>query len=209
MITIETGEIIDSSGERVSCSMTHGWDPKASLACDTQWKKASLELLQYVMAQDYDDAELIEVVSSISMEDDHWQWFEKAMAFRSDEYEWFHLYAEGQPQAACVIFHPKKSALSPGDIFYVEFVAVAPWNRKCKVRDRRFRGTGTALLRAALRFAVQTLKLRPGFGLHSLPGAQGFYLSLNMVNVAKHDKDTLLYFELPETLATALMGAGS
>ena len=168
-----------------------------------------MELLQYVMAQDYDAAELIEVVSSISMEDDHWQWFNKAMAFHSAEYEWFHLYADGQPQAACVIFHPKESALSPGDIFYVEFVAVAPWNRKCRVRDRRFRGTGTALLSAVLRFAVQTLKLRPGFGLHSLPGAEGFYISLNMVTVEGHDKDTLRYFELPEPLATALMRAGS
>src|SRR5688572_7904507 len=106
MITIETGEITRSSGETVPCSMTHGWDPTASLACDTQWKRSSLELLQHVMAQGYNDTQLIEVVSSISMEDDHWQWFEKAMAFRSDEYEWFHLYAEGEPQAACVIFHP-------------------------------------------------------------------------------------------------------
>ncbi len=101
MTTIDTAELTDANGERIPCSVTHGWDPKASLACDAQWKQASVELLQYVMAQDYDAAELIEVVSSISMEDDHWQWFNKAMAFHSAEYEWFHLYADGQPQAAC------------------------------------------------------------------------------------------------------------
>jgi len=46
-----------------------------------------------------------------------------------------------------------------------------------------------------LRFAVKTLKLRPGFCLHSLPGANGFYRSLKMVNVPEHNKEPLLYFE--------------
>jgi len=207
MTTIETGELTQSNGSKTHYFITHGWDPKASLACDAQWKQASLELLQHIISQDYDDAKLIKVVSSVSMEDDHWQWFEKAMEFHSDEYEWFHLYAEDQPQAACVIYHPKKSVLSPGNIFYVEFVAVAPWNRKCMIRDRKFRGAGTALLRAALRFAVKKLKLRPGFCLHSLPGAQGFYLALKMTNVPGHEKNTMLYFELPESLATIFMEA--
>jgi hypothetical protein len=104
-----------------------------------------------------------------------------------------------------VIFHPKQSALASGDIFYVEFVAVAPWNRSCKIRDRDFRRVGKTLLRATLRFAVKTLKLRSGFCLHSLPGANGFYRSLEMVNVPKLNKDPLLYFELPPDLANKLM----
>jgi hypothetical protein len=104
-----------------------------------------------------------------------------------------------------VIYHPKKSVLAPGDIFYVEYVAVAPWNRSCKIRDRQFRGAGTALISAALRFAVKTLKLRPGFCLHSLPGANGYYLSLKMVNVPEHNKEPLLYFELPPALAENMM----
>lgn len=205
MTTIETGELVRTDGSKVACSVVHGWNPKASLECDTMWKQASFELLSHIMSQNYDDKELIEVVSSISMEDDHWRWFDKAMALTSKEYEWFHLYAENKPQAVCVIYHPKQSALASGDIFYVEFVAVAPWNRSCKVRERDFRRVGKTLLRAALRFAVKTLKLRPGFCLHSLPGANGFYRSLEMVNVPKLDKDPLLYFELPPDLAKKLM----
>lgn len=207
MSVLETGQLLRPNGDKVPCEVVHGWDPKRSLACDTQWKEASLELLQRIMAHGYDDTKLIEVVSSISMEDDHWQWFDKARAFNSDEYEWFHLYAEGKPQAACVIYHPKPGVLSSGDIFYVEFVAVAPWNRSCLIRERRFRGAGTVLLRAALRYAVNELKLRPGFSLHSLPGANGYYLALKMVNVPGHEKDTMLYFELPEALARELMAA--
>jgi hypothetical protein len=78
MTTIETGELIRTDGSKVACSVVHGWNPKASLECDTMWKQASFELLSHIMAQNYDDKELIEVVSSISMEDDHWRWFDKA-----------------------------------------------------------------------------------------------------------------------------------
>lgn len=207
MTTIETGELTKTDGSKVACSVVHGWNPKASLECDATWKRASFELLRYIMAQNYSDEELIEVVSSISMEDDHWRWFDKAMALTSKEYEWFHLYAENKPQAACVIYHPKESALAPGNIFYVEFVAVAPWNRSCKIREREFRPVGKILLRAALRFAVHTLKLRPGFCLHSLPGATKSYRSLNMVNISKLDKNDLPYFELPPEHAVKLMEA--
>lgn len=205
MTTIETAELTRSDGSKVPCSIVHGWNLRASLECDSMWKKASLELLHLIMEQNYNETELVEVVSSISMEDDHWQWFDKAMVLSSEGYEWFHLYAENKPQAACVIYHPKKSALAAGDIFYVEFVAVAPWNRSCKLRAREFRPVGKLLLRAALRFAANTLKLRPGFCLHSLSGAAKSYRSLNMVNIPEFDKDDLPYFELPPDLAETFM----
>lgn len=169
------------------------------------WKKASLELLEWIMVQGYDEEELFAVVSSISMEDDHWRWYDKAMAFISEQYEWFHLYAENKPQAACVIYHPKHSALGNKDIFYVEFVAVAPWNRSCSVRERKFRPVGKILLGAALRFAVNVLRLNPGFCLHSLPGAAKSYRSLKMVNVPELDKEDLPYFELPQDMAENFM----
>ncbi len=96
--------------------------------------------------------------------------------------------------------------MEPGDIFWVEFVAVAPWNRNCDFRRREFYGLGEIILRAAQRFAVKELNLCPGFCLHSLAKAEGFYTKLNMVKVAgKEDAQSLAYYELPQALATQLM----
>ena len=62
-------------------------------------------------------------------------------------------------------------------------------------------------LRAAQRFAVSRLGLRPGFCLHSLETAEGFYTRLNMVSVTGREDGGLRYFELPQALAVEFMEA--
>ena len=163
-------------------------------------------LLNQIQQAEPDEAKQNEILASISTEDIRWNWFEKAVACSTDEFEWFHLYADGKPQAACLIYHPEASALEPGDIFYVEYVAVAPWNRDCEIRLREFKGLGIIILRAAQRFAVTELKLRPGFCLHSLPKAEAVYKKLKMVKVdGRQDAQSLAYYELPQALAIQLM----
>jgi hypothetical protein len=203
---IEQGELIHASKEKFPYKIVHGWDLKSSLECDTLWKQGWLMLFKQIQHAEPDETKQDELLASISTEDIHWNWFEKAVDYSTDGYEWFHLYADGKPQAACLIYHPEASALEPGDIFYVKFVAVAPWNRHCDLRPREFRGLGETILRAAQRFAVKVLKLRPGFCLHSLPKAEGFYTKLKMVKVdGKEDAQSLVYFELPQALAAKLM----
>lgn len=174
-----------------------------------QWKRGWLTLFTQIQQAEPDQTKQNDILATISTEDFHWDWFRKAVDSSTDEYEWFHLYADGKPQAACLIYHPEKSALEPGDIFYVEFVAVAPWNRDCKIRSADFKGLGKIILRAAQRFAVKELKLRPGFCLHSLPKAEGFYTNkIKMVKVpGNEDAQKLPYFELSQALATELMEA--
>lgn len=205
---IEQGELTHASKEKFPYKIVHGWNLQSSLECDTLWKQGWLTLFKQIQQAEPDETMQNEILASISTEDIRWDWFRKAVAFSSDEYEWFHLYADGKPQAACLIYHPEASALEPGDIFYVKFVAVAPWNRTCDFRPREFRRLGEIILRAAQRFAVKELKLRPGFCLHSLPKAEGFYTKLKMVKVdGKEDAESLAYFELPQALATKLMEA--
>lgn len=205
---IEKGELTHVSTMKLSYKIIHGWDLKSSLECDTLWKQGWLALFKQIQQAEPDDTKQNEILATISTEDIHWDWFKKAVHFSADEYEWFHLYADGKPQAACLIYHPEASALEPGDIFYVKFVAVAPWNRTCDLRPREFRGLGEIILRAAQRFAVKELNLRPGFCLHSLPKAENFYTKLKMVKVAgKEDAQSLAYYELPQDLATQLMEA--
>lgn len=203
---IEQGDLTHASKKKFPYKIVHGWDLSSSLECDTLWKQGWLTLFKQIQQAEPDVTKQDEILASISTEDVHWDWFKKAVAFSGDEYEWFHLYADGKPQAACLIYHPEASALEPGDIFYVKFVAVAPWNRTCDLRPREFQQLGKIILRAAQRFAVKELKLRPGFCLHSLPKAEGFYAKLKMVKVdGKEDAESLAYFELPQALATKLM----
>lgn len=205
---IERGELVHVSKKKVAYKIVHGWDLVSSLECDIQWKQGWVSLFNQIQLAEADKTKQEEILASISTEDIHWNWFEKAIASSADEYEWFHLYADGKPQAACLIYHPEASALELGDIFYVEFVAVAPWNRKCEFRPREFSRLGEIILRAAQRFAVDVLKLRPGFCLHSLPQAEKFYTKLKMIKVAgKEDSQALPYYELPQTLATQFMEA--
>lgn len=205
---IEQGELTHVSKKKVPYKIIHGWSLESSVECDTLWKKGWLALFEQIQVAESNETRQNEILASISTEDFDWDWFRKAVAFSGDEYEWFHLYADGKPQAACLIYHPEASALGPGDIFYVKFVAVAPWNRDCDLRPREYRGLGKTILRAAQRFAVKELKLRPGFCLHSLPKAEVVYKALKMVKVdGKEDAESLAYFELPHDLATELMEA--
>ncbi len=205
---IDEGELTHVSEKKFSYKIIHGWDLKSSLECDVLWKQGWLDLLKQIQQAEPDEGKQDDILASISTEDSHWNWFQKAVDYSTDEYEWFHLYADGKPQGACLIYHPEASALEPGDIFYVKFVAVAPWNRTCDLRPREFHGLGRIILRAAQRFAVKNLKLRPGFCLHSLPKAEVVYKKLKMVKVdGKEDAESLAYFELPQDLAIELMEA--
>lgn len=205
--TITTGKLPHRSGNQADYSIKHGWDIVTAVQCDEIWARSNIELFQYIEEQNFDDAKLTEVLESIQTEDHHWDWFKKSYQFTGSEYEWFFLFCEDKPQGACLIYHPKNSALCGENIFYVEYLAVAPWNRDCLVRQREYKGVGSTLLKVALNYSVEKLGLIPGFSLHSLPQAKEYYEKLKMVNVQGMDKGPLLYFELPQHEAHNLMGA--
>jgi hypothetical protein len=204
---IEVGDLVKFTGGSSKYEIRRGWDITASFECDKYWGESNLELFEYINQQQYGEAELNEVLESIQTEDHHWEWFKKSISSTSSEYEWFYLYAEGLPQAACLTYHPKASALGASNIFYIEFLAVAPWNRVCKIRNRKFFGVGSIVFKAALKFSVNHLGLSPGVSLHSLSQASGYYSKLKMVNVVEKNKESMLYFELPEIEAKKLLGA--
>ncbi len=203
---VDRGVLSSGTQDAVEFEVVHGWDICLAASCDDSWAKDDLNLMSYIDSLNLDDSELKEVLSSIQSEDNHWCWFKKAYQFSGSEYEWFFLYAEGLPQGACVIYHPKGSELRAANIFYVEYLAVAPWNRSCSVRERRFKGVGSNLLRSALKYSTVTLGLTPGFSLHSLPQATVYYEKLKMVRLSKFDKGRLCFFELPVNEAGNLLG---
>jgi len=199
-----TGEIRNNKDESVAYEIFHEWNIIRSAECDQQWSEFNLETLQKIETLQLSDNELELILSSFQSQDFHWRWTDKSMILRGKEYEWFYLYANGKAQGICVIYHPKASALESGEIFYVEYIAVAPWNRKSDIHEKQLKSVGTVLLQSALNFSVNTLGLRPGFSLHSLPQAKGYYEKLKMVHLSDLDKPGLNYFELPENEAAKL-----
>jgi hypothetical protein len=203
---VDTGMLTDAGGKETPYEVRHGWDLASSFQCDTTWARSNTEFFEYIVQQNYDDDELKEVLASIQLGDNHWDWSAKSLHSKSDGYEWFYLYANQEPQGACLIFQPRDSALESSKIFYVKFVAVAPWNRDCSIREKLYKGVGTTLLLSALKVAVDTLGLTPGFSLHSLPQAEGYYAKLKMIRVATEDEGSLAYFELPSVEAIEMVG---
>jgi len=206
MKTIDAGQLIHRDGHKVTYEVKNGWDPETCAQCDALWGAYSVELLGHIAHLGLTGDKLTEVIGSMQLEDHGWSWAKKAELMIEDGFEWFYLFAEGKPQGACVIYHPKESVLRKANIFYVEFLVAAPWNRDCSIRKREIRGVGTALLRAAQRYSVDQLKLSVGFSLLSLPQAVGYYRKLKMIYIKEHDHKRLSYFELPEDVATELMG---
>jgi len=204
---IESGNLIDNEGKCVEYEINHGWDIISANSCDRQWSLFNMKLFDYIEKQDYSEEELGAVLAGIQVEDAHWDWFKKSIIYCSDRYEWFYMLANEKPQGACLIYHPKESIIDSGDIFYIEFVAVAPWNRDNPIGKREFKGIGSAIIRCVLDFAINTLGLKPGFSLHSLPQAMGYYKKIGMENYPERDKANLAYFEMPRAKAAEMLGA--
>lgn len=197
------GFLTNSATDEVEYSVHCGWDIVKALACDKEWGRFNVKLLAHIEEKYTDEALRTEALEKSSFEDHHWDWFTKSALYKSDEHLWFFLYSEGLPQAACLIFHPKESALSAGNIFYIEYIAVAPWNRRNVMQDRTFAGVGTRILKHAVEHCRDILNLMPGFSLHALPGAMPFYEKIGMLREKRLDKGVLAYYEMPQAAFTA------
>jgi hypothetical protein len=203
---IESGNLTNNTGESVKYEITHGWDIFSANSCDHQWGSFNINLLNYIKEQNYSEEELDAVLSGIQIHDSHWDWFKKSCIYSGDEYEWFYMFANGKPQGACLIYHPKDSIIDSQNIFYIEFLAVAPWNRNNPMSKREFKGIGSMTIKCVLDFAVNTLHLKQGFSLHSVPQAKGFYEKIGMKNYPERDKDSLAYFEMPRAKSAEMLG---
>jgi len=199
---VRAGEISRHDGIRVPFEIQVGWDLGKAHWCDKNWGVFNLSLLKFIKDKNYSDEDREKILESIQVDDSHWEWLKKALVYKTTEYVWLFLMADDAPQGACLIYHPKKSELEPGDIFYIEYIASAPWNRKNPMSPRRFNGIGSLLIKAAMTYATDELKLRQGFSLHALPRAASFYEKIGMKPFTDLDKDILRYFEMPQAAAT-------
>lgn len=144
--------------------------------------------------------------SGLNSEDKHWNWILKAKYFIGEEYEWFYLLIDNAVQAIAVIKFPVDAILEPGKIFYIDYIAVSPWNRNLSLHKKMYKGLGKLLVRYILDYALRMLSLRLGCSLHSLPQAESFYARIGMDKLSKaHLKDGLQGFEFRKKKAEAFM----
>lgn len=198
---VVSGFRTSTEGKSVSFQLLHGWDFSLASKCDTEWTAKNIEILTSVQQSAKDEADLMDKVSSLHMEDAHWRWTAKAIHHNSQEYNWFFYQAENAVQGACLIYHPKDSVIDGQGIFYIEYVAVAPWNRPNPLSTARFKGVGSELIKYASNYATETLGLRPGFSLHSLPRAATYYAKIGMTCFPERNKDRLDYYEMAKEAA--------
>lgn len=187
--------------------INQGWDIASANQCDKRWGHFNLQLMNYVKTLDVAEEARNEILVGLSLEDFHWDWLVKSCVYKTSEYHWFYLIAEEQVEAVCLMFQPKSSVIDSKEVFYIEFLSVAPWNRNNPMEDKKIKGLGKKLLSAVTKYSVEVLGLRPGFSLHSLPKAEGFYTYIGMLDFPEHEKQGMKFFEMPEVSAQQIIGA--
>lgn len=204
---VRSGTLVAHDGTEHTYTFHYGWDIAKCYVCDELWHEHNIKLMQWIKAQNFDPQTLEQVLADIQIDDHHWEWFEKSRHFKTDEYRWFFIVVNNIPQAACLLYHPKRSKLSEADVFYIEYIAVAPWNRKNPMAPSQFKGVGGLLIKAVINFGVEKLAFNHGFSLHALPRAVWFYEKIGMQHIEAYDKDVLRFFEMPNDVAIAYAGA--
>ncbi len=195
-IEISDGLLSKADSSTVPYQIINGLDSKLSQRSDITWGTFNLENLKHIQKNiPTEDQE--KVLISLQPEDSHWNWFNKSVHYNTTEYEWFYLIADNDIQCICLVFQPKESVLNNGKIYYIEYLAVAPWNRTTLIANRKYLGVAGTLIQTITEFLYETKGLNAAYSLHSLPQATDYYKHLGMVHCPTKDKGSLKFFEIP------------
>ena len=205
MTCIADGFIEKNDGASVAYELRTGIDYLKIQECDVKWKTFTIEQLKAIKR--LGDEEQEEYLHSMQLEDFHWDWFKKALILKEEGYDWFSLWVEDRIQGMCITYQPKKSVLNTGKIFYIEYLAVAPWNRDSKLIARRYKKIASIIIARITEHMSKNKGLIPAFSLHSSPQAVGFYERIGMIYCPDEDKDGLKCYEIPVSEAKKFMEA--
>ncbi len=205
-----TGKLVcNHSGNETEYVVHRGWDLNLILQMSSAWSAEQTKIIQK-MLEDHPEVRtdpnlLPPLVAQYNLEDWHWDWPKKAMVLNGPAYTWFYLLVEDVVQAVCITYHPKVSRVDEDNIFYVDYLASAQWNRNSPGYTRKFSGLASKLLSHCVSYSRDVLKFRLGFCLHSLPGAEGFYLKIGMRDFGLDASKEMKYFEASEDACTKLL----
>lgn len=189
-------------GKTFKIDLAEGLDSLHLDFMEAQWSPAlkrqyGLALLQYFQlpAPEQTQEKWDEISGKLLVQDQHWKWRTKCSIAPGTKRRVFSLLNSGEVEAAMMLLFGENSRdQSPRPIVYVDFVAVAPWNRKAFQDPQRFRGLGTVMLGAAVEVS-RTAGHEGRCGLHSLPQSEGFYRQIGMRDFGLDASKQMRYFE--------------
>lgn len=170
---------------------------------ERQYRLAILHYFLLPVALQTDDS-FRDILNKLAIPDRHWDWCMKYAVAAKTNRKVYGLLNSNDVEAVMMIELGHTARCTPDlPLVYVEFVAVAPWNRSAIQRPERFRGMGTLMLGAAVEVSrMQGLDGR--CGLHSLPAAEGFYRRIGMKEFGIDPrKEGMRYFEFDAMAAKA------
>lgn len=199
------------SGKSVDYQIHVGIDYAKVVDLQSKWGAYRADLLSALitanpgMATDNELAR--KILADNSLSDWHWDWCRKLLQCNGDDYQWFFLQINNAVQGVCVLYHPKESRFDNNKIFYVDYIATAYWNRPRPNFTPKYSGVGKELIQHTINYACSNWGYRPGFCLHALPSAEGFYNHLGMTDFGvDHEKENLRFYEASQVVASTLGG---
>jgi hypothetical protein len=147
-----------------------------------------------------------EIQGQFGAPDSHWDWKKKREAMLGSVNRMFALVDGQSVEGLMRLDLSRFSSIAVGaPVVYVEFLAVAPWNRSV-IQKPRFRGIGTLLLGVAVSVSLEE-EMEGRCGLHSLLQSEGFYRRVGMKDLGIVDSSGLRYFEFePDAAKNFLKG---
>lgn len=197
-------------GRHVPYSIVSNFNAALVVQAESDWSHAKSKILTEIISKNpecIENEQLFgDLIKKNNLEDFHWNWLRKAAHCNTNEYHWFFLTADQTIQAICIIYHPKESRIDSKNIFYVDYLATAFWNRDRPGHKKTYSKLGIILLAHSIHYAINNLNYRPGFCLHSLPNAESFYTRIGLTDFG-HDeeKENLKFFEAEEAAALSIM----
>lgn len=148
----------------------------------------------------------------------HWNWGSKVSELRALAFSFWGIECEGRLQGLMKLDIATRSGRLPEQkgkpIVYVDYVETAPWNVKFLMKalgkKHQFGAVGTRLIEAAVHKSMEE-GFKGRVGLHSLPGAERFYLDVCGMTAFKQDpeKGNLLWYEFTPDQAKQFLGGGT
>lgn len=144
----------------------------------------------------------------------HWDWRRKAANYSGSlANPCFCIVCDGVTQGMMILDTLSSARLDSQagkSMIYIEYLEVAPWNRRHLEDDvPRYRSVGSILLRAAIEVSLQE-GFKGRVGLHSLPQSNDWYA--NKCGMADLGADAgyqnLRYFEMTPEMAAAFIAKG-
>ncbi|HEY9199293.1 MAG TPA: hypothetical protein VIR60_08000 [Gammaproteobacteria bacterium] len=146
-------------------------------------------------------------LGELNIQDSHWDWRRKFVVNAGNlSVRSFVLEADGSVQAVMSLAMGERCKIASQvgqHLAYVEYLSVAPWNRKPLRDPRVYKGIGTTMIQLSVAIS-QDEEFQGRVGLHSLSQAEPFYRGCGMTDLdIDPNKEGLRYFEFTPDQAVA------